>query len=43
MTPFAWSASEAIKDTLKSLKELDIEADFIVTLAVKSWTLNKMS
>ena len=36
MTPFAWSASEAIKDTLKRLKELDIEADFIVTLSVKS-------
>ena len=35
MTPFAWSASEAIKENLHKLTELSIEADFIVTLLAK--------
>lgn len=36
MTPFAWQASETAQQTIKDAGELEIETDFIVTLAKKT-------
>ncbi|HEY8159569.1 MAG TPA: 23S rRNA (guanine(745)-N(1))-methyltransferase [Methylobacter sp.] len=36
MTPFAWRANEDVRQAIKDAKELDIEADFILTLAIKT-------
>jgi 23S rRNA (guanine745-N1)-methyltransferase len=35
MTPFAWRAKESVQQAINSASELDIETDFILTLAVK--------
>ena len=36
MTPFAWRANENVQQSLYNVSELDIEADFILTLAIKT-------
>jgi len=36
MTPFAWRANESIQQSLNSVSELEIETDFILTLAIKT-------
>jgi 23S rRNA (guanine745-N1)-methyltransferase len=36
MTPFAWRANESIQQSINSLTELEIETDFILTLAIKT-------
>jgi 23S rRNA (guanine745-N1)-methyltransferase len=36
MTPFAWRANESVQQSLISVSELEIETDFILTLAIKS-------
>jgi 23S rRNA (guanine745-N1)-methyltransferase len=36
MTPFAWRANESVQQSLNSVSELDIETDFILTLAIKT-------
>lgn len=36
MTPFAWRANERIQQTIKDVAELEIETDFILTLAIKT-------
>jgi 23S rRNA (guanine745-N1)-methyltransferase len=36
MTPFAWRANENVQQSLKSVSELEIETDFILTLAIKT-------
>jgi len=36
MTPFAWRANESARQSLSGVSELEIETDFIVTLAIKS-------
>lgn len=40
MTPFAWRANLDVQQTIKSLTELSIEVDFIVTLAKKNISSN---
>ena len=34
MTPFAWRANESVRQTIKDIAELEIETDFILTLAL---------
>ena len=36
MTPFAWRANESVHQSLSSVSELEIETDFILTLAIKT-------
>ncbi len=36
MTPFAWRANESIQQAIKDVAELEIETDFILTLAIKT-------
>ena len=36
MTPFAWRASESVQQFLNNVSELEIETDFILTLAIKT-------
>lgn len=36
MTPFAWRANESVQQTINELAELEIEADFMLTLAIKA-------
>lgn len=36
MTPFAWRANESVQQAIKDIAELEIETDFILTLAVKT-------
>jgi len=36
MTPFAWRANESVHQSLSSISELEIETDFILTLAIKT-------
>ena len=36
MTPFAWRANENVQQAIKDVAELDIETDFILTLAIKT-------
>jgi len=36
MTPFAWRANEGAQQSLNSVSELEIETDFILTLAIKT-------
>ena len=36
MTPFAWRANESVQQPLSSVSELEIETDFILTLAIKT-------
>jgi len=36
MTPFAWRANESVQQAIKDAAELEIETDFILTLAVKT-------
>lgn len=36
MTPFAWRANESIRQAIKDAVELEIETDFILTLAIKT-------
>lgn len=36
MTPFAWRANESVQQTIKDADQLDIETDFILTLAIKT-------
>ena len=36
MTPFAWRANESVQQSLSSVSELEIETDFILTLAIKT-------
>ena len=36
MTPFAWRANESARQSLIGISELEIETDFIVTLAIKT-------
>jgi len=36
MTPFAWRANEIVQKSLFSVSELEIETDFILTLAIKA-------
>lgn len=36
MTPFAWRANESVQQTIKNATDLEIETDFILTLAVKT-------
>lgn len=36
MTPFAWRANESVQQAIKDLAELEIETDFILTLAIKT-------
>ena len=36
MTPFAWRANESVQQSLNSVSELEIETDFILTLAIKT-------
>jgi 23S rRNA (guanine745-N1)-methyltransferase len=36
MTPFAWRANESVQQSLISVSELEIETDFILTLAIKT-------
>ncbi len=35
MTPFAWQANESVLQDLKGVSELEIDIDFILTLAIK--------
>ena len=35
MTPFAWRANEIVQQSLQNVSELEIETDFILTLAIK--------
>jgi 23S rRNA (guanine745-N1)-methyltransferase len=35
MTPFAWRANESVQQAIKDIAELEIETDFILTLAIK--------
>jgi hypothetical protein len=35
MTPFAWRANENVQQAINAASELEIETDFILTLAVK--------
>ena len=36
MTPFAWRANESVQQAIKDVAELEIETDFILTLAAKT-------
>ncbi|WP_340121972.1 23S rRNA (guanine(745)-N(1))-methyltransferase [Methylobacter svalbardensis] len=36
MTPFAWRANESAQQAIKDADQLDIETDFILTLAIKT-------
>lgn len=36
MTPFAWQANESVRQAIKDVAELEIETDFILTLAIKT-------
>ena len=36
MTPFAWRANETAQEYIKSVPELEIETDFILTLSIKT-------
>ena len=36
MTPFAWRANDSIQQNLHNLSELEIETDFILTLAIRT-------
>jgi len=36
MTPFAWRANESVQQAIKDIAELEIETDFILTLAIKT-------
>ncbi|MCX7094015.1 MAG: 23S rRNA (guanine(745)-N(1))-methyltransferase [Methylobacter sp.] len=36
MTPFAWRANERVEQAIKESAELEIETDFILTLAIKA-------
>jgi 23S rRNA (guanine745-N1)-methyltransferase len=36
MTPFAWRANESVRQAIKDAAELEIETDFILTLAIKT-------
>jgi len=36
MTPFAWRANESVRQAIKDAEQLDIETDFILTLAIKT-------
>jgi len=36
MTPFAWRANESVQQAIKDVAELEIETDFILTLAIKT-------
>lgn len=36
MTPFAWRANESVQQAIQDAEELEIETDFILTLAVKA-------
>jgi len=36
MTPFAWRANESVQQSISSVSELEIETDFILTLAIKT-------
>jgi len=36
MTPFAWRANDSVRQAIKNAVELEIETDFILTLAVKT-------
>ena len=36
MTPFAWRANESVQQFLSNVSELEIETDFILTLAIKT-------
>jgi 23S rRNA (guanine745-N1)-methyltransferase len=36
MTPFAWRANESVQQSLTSVSELEIDTDFILTLARKT-------
>jgi 23S rRNA (guanine745-N1)-methyltransferase len=36
MTPFAWRANEGVRQAIKDAAELEIETDFILTLAIKT-------
>jgi 23S rRNA (guanine745-N1)-methyltransferase len=36
MTPFAWRANESVQQAIKDVADLEIETDFILTLAVKT-------
>ncbi|MDO9049577.1 MAG: 23S rRNA (guanine(745)-N(1))-methyltransferase [Methylobacter sp.] len=36
MTPFAWRADESVQQAIKDVAELEIETDFILTLAIKT-------
>ena len=35
MTPFAWRANAEIQNNIQRSKDLEIETDFILTLAVR--------
>jgi 23S rRNA (guanine745-N1)-methyltransferase len=41
MTPFAWRASASIQQFLNNVSELEIETDFILTLAIKTAVYHK--
>ncbi|MDD5410602.1 MAG: 23S rRNA (guanine(745)-N(1))-methyltransferase [Methylobacter sp.] len=36
MTPFAWRANESVQQAIKEVEGLEIETDFILTLAIKT-------
>jgi 23S rRNA (guanine745-N1)-methyltransferase len=36
MTPFAWRANESVQQAIKDVTELEIETDFILTLAINT-------
>jgi len=36
MTPFAWRANDSVRQAIKDAVELEIETDFILTLAIKT-------
>jgi len=36
MTPFAWRANESVQQAIKQVADLEIETDFILTLAIKT-------
>lgn len=36
MTPFAWRANESVEQAIKASAELEIETDFMLTLAIKA-------
>jgi 23S rRNA (guanine745-N1)-methyltransferase len=36
MTPFAWRVKESVQQAIKEVEELEIETDFILTLALKT-------